>query len=103
MFLLDFLSKCNVIRRLLHVSVSGKNDVGRRKMKENWVTKRLRGQHKHVVRRAAYQESDVKQCDGATHQILVTETSELLKLLRYEELSTAYCTADCPQHYKREE
>lgn len=36
----------------------------------------------------------------ATHQVLITEPSELLKLLWYEELSTPYCTADRPQNYK---
>lgn len=43
-------------------------------------------------------ERDSTGRDGATHQVLVAETSELLKLLRYEELSAADCTADCPQH-----
>lgn len=38
-----------------------------------------------------------------THQILIAEPSELLKLLRYEELSAAYSTADCPQHYKHKQ
>lgn len=38
--------------------------------------------------------------DRATHQVLVAEASELLKLLGYEELSAADSTADCPQHYR---
>jgi len=37
----------------------------------------------------------------ATHQVLFTEPSELLKLLCHEELSTAHCTADRAQHYER--
>lgn len=42
-------------------------------------------------------------CNEATHQVLITEPSELLELLCYEELSAAYCTADRPQNYEREE
>lgn len=78
------------------------NDVGRRKIKENWVSEGLRGQQ-HTVRRVAYQQRDSIGCNGDTHQVLITETSELLELLRHEELSAAYCTADRPQHYKRDE
>lgn len=58
------------------MSVCRTNDVGRRKMKKNGMSKRMGGQQKHVVRRERFNTNN-----GATHQVLVTETSELLKLL----------------------
>lgn len=51
-------------------------------------------QHKNSIQREIQQEVD------ATHQVLLTEASELLKLLRHEELSAAYRTTDRPQNYK---
>ena len=36
---------------------------------------------------------------STTHQVLITESSELLELLGYEELGTAHCTADRSHHY----
>lgn len=38
-----------------------------------------------------------------THQVLVTEASELLKLLGDEKLSTSYCAADRSQHWKKKQ
>lgn len=38
------------------------------------------------------------QRETQTHQVLFTQPSELLKFLRHEELSTAYCTAHLTQH-----
>lgn len=46
---------------------------------------------------------DSQQCVTATHQVLITKSSKLLKLLWDEQLSAAYCTADRPQHYRRNE
>lgn len=36
--------------------------------------------------------------DEVTHQVLITETSELLKFLGNKQLSTPYSTADRPKH-----
>lgn len=80
-------------REVLCISVCRTNQLGRRKSGNSASKRRTVGQHQHVIKK-----KDSTGSDGATHQVLVTESSELLKLLRYEELSTADCTADCPQH-----